>query len=259
MKKIRDKRGKKWLIQLPKATISRIPTQYGIERAFLNQFHKDEIVQSFGIKLPFFAPPIWPESSFNDPLNFCFCICFECGRPIYTFGRLYLVFHIIQNAKTDKYTIYWRPRIVCCDKLGFHLSFLPLLTMVKTLLSSALKDAVKTFDDRVIIKKNECYVCEGPAPCDDEICKYLAKRLPEKQTPEEHFYNLLEHFRKQKLDLLSPLIRKKCEYPFCPREMCNVICKTCRRVGYCSKRCRRRDLESHLESGCQHYLQIFNW
>ena len=264
MKTIQDKNGQFWIhctdgVSVPSYSIDKNIEQQ-IQKNLDSEYYQDDEIQQFMLKLPFFSFPMWPKTKkdIKNVADFCFCICLKCGKLISGPACLYLSFNVVQHSNT-KYTILWRPRLSCCDKIGFNKTYFPLISMVASLLKPVFKKAMKTFSNKTIISKTKCYVCEDDLPCDNDICTYLSDKIPTKSTPDDHMFDLMMHFKNIKLDILSCLCENRCCNYGCNKKMSSVICKHCRRVVYCSKKCKNEDLNSHNSGGCENFLKIWNW
>lgn len=265
MQKVIDKDGRPWT---PKRPLYKIPNNVEalIQKECDQLYHEKDKIQQFIILLPFYAEPMWPPKieKVQNMTDFCFCVCTECKKPIEReFARLCLSFTIVIQHETRTRFIYWRPRLSCCDQIRIGVSPCKSILGVEMALKNVFNESLKEFDDKLRVPKKKCYVCETPLPCNNDICKHVMENITLTQTCEDRMYNIVNYFKEQQVDAVSPLIDKagKCAQQNCSKQLnLSVLCEKCRRVAYCSKKCRiQAEILHRASQECVSFLKIWEW
>lgn len=175
------------------------------------------------IALPFHTLPMWPVSLEDPVADANLCVCVYCNTYTDDLIQICLDF----GAES------WRVRVICqtCrPHLVTETSYCGFLLTVQERIAS-------------IINKDYhlCSVCSR-GHCSDEQCKEARSFL--KRTPLEEF---LERMYVNRVDIVSCLRYPTCHYIDCERqeESKHTICGMCRRVEYCSDRCKREARALH--------------
>jgi len=208
-------------------------------------------IQEFIIPLPFFTTPLWlkEERFVQGPADYSLCVCAVCDKEIERkYARMVLFFTIVQE---DPPHYFWRARLSCCHQTEFGVSFYYCIFNVEHALKKIL------VIERA--QRQESYEC---GLCKDKRCQFLS----EPATLEDYMFMLCATFRKKSLDLISALSKNSftvnCNNHECPRTTkgSEIMCLTCRRVRYCSKKCRRAHEYYHTRyQGCINFEKIWNW
>ena len=256
-----DNKSRPWVRSLNKPKYS-IPVDInnGILSTLTRNCYQDDEIQQFLVFLPYYTYPMWLKDEYyiKSLLDYSYCVCVECGKFVNKQAQLCLSFIVVQHIYGDC-SIAWSTRLTCCKEIHYGLSSYFLISEVEDLLKNIFFEKTTTFDDRFHLSKTHCYVCEDVLPCKNEICKYVFKRLSFKQTAADRMFNLTAHLIEKKADIITPLRENICCTYGCGIKMTNVPCSNCKRVAYCSKKCKQNDRLHHLQNGCINSLKIFNW
>ncbi len=253
-----DDSGKPWVRamwgEVPSYNVPK-NTYMDISNILCRQYEKHTIIQEFVVILPFKSYPMWlkDEKYVKSPTDFLCCHCVKCEKYIRNVARLCIVFTV--GYIQSKYSISWRGQLSCCDELHKGVSMYTCLLYLEEDLKRVFSSAIKTFNVTSKIPGLVCYSCGSSRDCDNDICKYLNTVLH----LQVYICKLLQHFKNEKLNVLSPLCEKMCEYDHCDKQQRNLYCKNCRRVVYCSKKCKQSDKKNHTERGCIEYLKVWTW
>lgn len=218
----------------------------------------DEI-QDFIVVLPFYSYSMWLKHMkyIKNVTDYSFCTCCICGQFIMYRGVVCLCFTVVQ-LEDGKCEISWNPRLSCCHKITSYTQETFFLSHIDYLINDIFLKNTEDFDDLVEITKDKCYVCDDKTPCTNDICLYILKMETYKQTANERFYNLINHFKEKKTDIFIPLLLNKCANDLeCNKKMSGVKCTRCRTVAYCSYTCKDNHEEIHQKNGCIPYLKIW--
>jgi len=255
-----DKCGRPWATNAP-YILSPDIVKVKREQA-LAELSSTTTVHDFVVLLPFRVYPMWPpqKTCIFSSSDLDFCVCVKCARPLTTkvFARLALCFRVTKE-ESGELSMFWRPVVSCCDDIYYGVSLYPTLLCVETTLRKVLKSGLSNFKGRLTISKTTCYVCGSRLPCDNKICVHLMPHLSLTETPSERVFNLFKHFIEDGIDVVSPFAPKLCDARGCNKVTSEVPCKNCRRVRYCSKKCRLQSLLTHQAEGCVNFLKVWSW
>jgi len=166
--------------------------------------------------LPISVEPMYPMEIEDDGI---YSHCALCGRPIVD-QRGLIVLEFVADA--------WGVRIGC-NKCG---------ALIAPAISNALICSVSTVLTPIITygcKKvyNGCIICNRASRCNASECKKIIESGILTALPVDE---LLEHFYRVQLDVVSPLVvAETCAYCGKP---CNRLCRVCRVVAYCNYGCK---------------------
>ena len=217
------------------------------------------------IPLDFCCVPMWPaeESQAKSAYESIFAVCIECDRVCRGGAQLCMEFFIPHNVlKRGKNKWSWLPRVrcsFCSRKYMGDLVLMPCVIYTHKLISQELDKQIRKVNI-MLQENNYCKMCDRELPksktlCDAKDCRDGYKLLKEiKKDYTENVNSSPGLF--QLLDLFQLLVRKGIDInrALCQTDMCtrytrgcrrkgnkNVLCGTCHRVSYCSKRCRTKD------------------
>lgn len=271
MTKILDERNRPWVTRRP--ITYRVPrdAEQQIRHEVASMYTADWEVQDFLLPLPFATAPLWLKRAdyVCEPADYTFSICCVCERE---FGadvetaRLVLAITAARSSETGDMEFFWRPRLSCCHQVTYGVSRYGCILAVDHALKKVLNDGMAGFRPfEPPDPSRECPVCETTdVPCENEICAHLLRLAQQPASLEEEMHRLVRHFYNTELDVVSPLAATAMYYacPECGRSAKNstVTCKTCRRVTYCSKACRRAHYLWHTRrQGCLEFFKIWSW
>lgn len=186
------------------------------------------------IYLPYHVVPWWPVNVENPVDDLYYCVCAKCNECTINIASLCLDF----TAK------YWSVRIVCdiCNpELLVGTSYCGLVLLVKNNLFNILERACQIQDSR-------CLICERDE-CENNDCDKVHELIGRTDTQD-----LMELMYQNEVDILSCLRFKICHRVGCNVEKPKMVsCSRCRRVCYCSERCKREDKQIH----CKHCVPFY--
>lgn len=206
-----DCTGREWKRSPPKPPYE-IPM---VERPYTNLMY-----------LPYHVVPWWPVHLENAIEDLYYCVCVKCNECTVNVSALCLDF----TAES------WSVRIICniCSpELLVGTSYCGLVLLVKDKLSDILRRACQIQDSR-------CLMCEKEE-CEDKECDKVHELIGRTETQD-----LMELMYRNKVDILSCLRFKICHRVGCSVEKAKMVsCSRCRRVCYCTERCKKEDKENH--------------
>ncbi len=190
--------------------------------------------------LPLLIEPMYPV---DDDL-YIYSHCCQCGQPI-NGSHGYLVLEFVTNA--------WGVRIGCggcANIMGGtpHYICTPIVSILDIVTPVINAGCSKVY--------HGCTICERPGKCHDPKCREVAESGILGISPID---DLLEHFYRVKLDVVSVLIQH-----FPPGEMLNQhhcshcdaptdrICRKCRIAPYCNYGCKFKDKHE-----CTSFVEIW--
>ena len=217
------------------------------------------------IPLDFCCVPMWPaeESQVKGAYESIFAVCIECDKICRGGAQLCMQFFIPHNVmKRGNNKWSWLPRVrcsFCSRKYMGDLVLMPYVIYTHRLISRELDTQIRQVNIR-LKRNNYCRMCDKEIPkpnelCNSSDCKYgytLLKKIDEGYAENTDsspgLFQLLDLFQllaKQGADINRAL----CQTDMCNRYTrgCrragnkNVMCNTCHRVSYCSKKCRTKD------------------
>lgn len=181
---------------------------------------KQPLVLKKLIILPIHAHPMYPRVILDPSTDYIYCVCAKCDQPISEeLGLVALEFSAVS----------WGVRIVCTSHATVNVSRMlgmPIINVGPTL--------QPVIENAFLRDLRNCVVCDRPN-CTDDTCQEVRDRgILYKSRIDE----LMVHFYRTKLDVLSPLLAY-CDTCGIEAEERKFVCDTCKLV-FCSKACRRR-------------------
>ena len=195
----------------------------------------------FLVPLPFHDVPMWLENEPQTSEDCYYCVCVQCNQMTNQLCQIVL----------DFYPDSWCVRIICIrcrPDLLSHTSYHGFLLNVRDLVEPMIANACKRRDET-------CEICEKQGGCDNaEECATTRQLIGRTEVED-----LMEYFYRIQLDVVSVLRFKVCHRADCSNAQVPdrlVSCKVCRRVAYCSERCKRLDQAWH-ETFCEEFYEIW--
>lgn len=218
------------------------------------------------LPLPFCTRPAWP-SVLETPLHLLFWLCGQCGRPLSDgIGRVALLFGIGYVNRGIR--IKWQVTLIGCCCLQ-HMDM-----VCGTSYTDDVLQLYKTLRDPIahamhLTSQDWPCVCSRPARlCNTQECRdtrrliHLMKRQgnSEYDPLTEHLEICIDLWCTLGIDLITPIRYARCHNLDCHQPLPNnrkqggFLCPNdCRRVVYCSARCRNKLKKTHQSLGCQPY------
>jgi hypothetical protein len=184
--------------------------------------------------LPLRVKPMYPVGAV-DKVDLIYSHCAKCGAPVSEEGGT-VILEFVENA--------WGVRIGCEKCCGSGAATAAATTVQICNISTILTPIIEAGWSTPFLG---CTVCERTV-CHDLKCKDIISSGILTTSPID---DMLEHFYRVRLDILSPLICTNC-CNFC-KSPADRICRTCRIVVYCNYGCKRKD--GHL--GCTSFIEIW--
>ena len=243
------------------------------------------------VPLPFHSKPAWPlhcvasgsgEWTEKERFFFYYCVGNDCGRPVAhkvcPAYRMVLQFMVGCASSSRKTCLGWIPRLLCaeCSPLVGDTSAFPVILEARAKVGRVLDRALESFNDSV--KRKECYICtaklsarapRGTIPlCELVECAEALRIMGKTKVlktifePSAHqrLINAVNHMKERKVDLNTSLRWSICHnvHGTCLNAgNMDLVCKTCRRVVYCSRRCMTVSSLIHQQH-CTHYTQVWH-
>ena len=221
------------------------------------------------LKLPYCTRPAWPEK-LTTPLHLLYWLCAECGSPLVAgIGRVTLLFVAGYGKKgpnLPKMGVRWQVSLVgsCCLKehdlvkgTSYTHNVLQLYNNLETPMNEA-RQRIQWPCTCGQLQKN----CANRQTCRET--RMLMEQMKRRGDPDysstilknrlELFIDLLKN-----ADIISPIRYNRCHNLACDRALPNnhkkggFGCETCRRVVYCTPKCRNRLKKTHEILGCEPY------
>jgi hypothetical protein len=168
------------------------------------------------IVFPFMFDSMYPSPILSND-DYIYCSCVKCGRFIKE-GVLCIRF----------YNGTFGVRLSCCDSKGNIKIEDPLIVYVHEMIFPLIESGCESI-------QNQCMVCDK-LKCKNKDCEEILKgKLLYKNETEE----LMEHFYKIKLDLLSLFVKDQPCF-ICQNKQTTKVCNTCKSFVYCSKKCKKK-------------------
>ena len=240
------------------------------------------------LPIPYYSWAMWPAypDAIRSVWSYTYYFCPLCDRPIHETKPVYhmAIQFIVGYLQNGRESLTWVVRILCgdCSPKYADVSTYPFMLFARSDLSKVLSETMKQFDDR--LDHTKCYVCEAGLPkarqkmgsfpiCNNELCTDSLKLMNEMNAdpnytdyadslmnvnPRDRIRNVVEHCRKHRIDICTPLRWSVCHALGCDNKAkSNIFCNQCRRVAYCSKWCQQDSLENHKD-GCKHFCDVWN-
>jgi hypothetical protein len=263
-------------------------SQCDIHNSILQQFDKSKPCKIAYCLLPFCTRPAWPKE-LTTPLHLVYWLCADCGDPLIDgIGRIAIIFGLGYDLVSPKAGIVWTITLVgpCCLKendlivgTSYTDNVLEVYNALEPIITKAMfnikwpcvgcgelkisvskqrrlcgnKDCESIFKLINVMKKSKRqWTFDGD--CNDiDIYDPIKERL-------ELFVDLLYEME---LDLVTPIRFARCHNLSCFNDLPEshkdggfLCCSDCRRVIYCSRKCRQTLLGAHRTVGCESYKNV---
>ena len=248
----------------------------------LSEFEPTQVATAC-LPIPFWSVPMWPfnpkhaKSAWAYACYYC-PVCEQVVTNTQQPWRICIQF-IIGRRRDGYYDFSWICRLLCglCSPRDGNCSIYPNILHAREDLKDVLRPILKDFDDRW--SGDVCIVCEhklkkritvGIPICNEPDC---IKTIPMMNSmlgggdyaeslvnisPRARTKNMMDYFRKCRLDICTPLRWKVCHRNGCLNQSSStIVCNMCRRVAYCSKKCEQLAESSHVK-GCTSYLSVWD-
>lgn len=263
-----------------------------VAASVISQYEADSDISVVNVPLSFHSVPAWPMrwpksgavggGEDKESLFFFYCAGNDCGREVAHIERpayqVTLQLIVGRASSSRNVCIGWVPRLLCaeCSPLRGDTSAFPVILKAKAMIARVFDRALVSFNDSV--KRKQCYICtakltarapRGTIPlCEDVQCAEALRMMGRgsvlktifEPSAHQRLMNAVQHMKEFKVDLVSGMRWNICHnvHGTClARGNPSLVCSTCKRVVYCSKRCMTVSSLTHSKH-CAHYTLVWS-
>lgn len=221
------------------------------------------------VPIPYRSVPVWPKDPQDKPsLYYSYYFCGMCFLPVAHIPndsfQMALRFGFVEQT-----TLCWCIVLLCvqCCEPSMCSSHYPVILSCVPKVEPVIQWAIsKVFLDKPNWKK--CRVCgqklstrRHPPLCDDADCQTIDGLLDHSpDTAYDKIVKVLNRFKDLSVDIVSPLrwgICHKADGTCLRAGNAEVICKKCKRVEYCSRKCLEDSVQHHTMY-CRSHVKMWS-